>query len=176
MNRIIFKFARLYRGIVYFFRNLAGAVDKTTMFEINRRFEAYSDWEYFWKVTEYIKSICKYEGTETIDVPQTPEVFFYDRKGNCNDFSMAILAMLRLFRPELDVKLLSIFTPHDRGHCVCLVKFPEGYAHASNWGVLALYETLPKTCDSVYRDWDRYVLFDDKLEIIEEFTSKEENQ
>ena len=133
---------------------------------IHSGFQMSDDYVYAALITRYLISNCEYDDSARVDLIKDPEHFLFDRKGNCNDFSSAILSFLMRYKPYHEAHLMIVYAPEWRGHAVCCVQKNNKWFHCSNWGVQPdLHETLDQLASSIKSDWNYYVLVDEKLNL-----------
>ena len=134
-----FPVIRLYRGMVYQFREFRGQLDCFYLSELNSMYTDRATTEYMLLCMKDVNAHIIYDDTETPDMPKIPEMTLFDGQGNCNDYSMIFLTLLKRYRPRIEACLLSV-KYLDGGHCVCAFKLPHSgmWCFVSNTG---FYET-----------------------------------
>ena len=150
--RLVQRFQRLY---LKFYKH-----EKQMPF-INSSFSDSDDVTYIALITRYLINRCTYSDKDNPDYIQEPEFFLKKRFGNCNDFAACGMGFLKTYRPWIDAKLMIVYAPDWRGHCVCLVDAVQGYIHCSNWGLdINPYPTHESAATSVRSDWNYFVIID----------------
>lgn len=133
--------------------------------EINSLFMAVDEVPYIALITKFLQHNYAYADNEKIDIPRHPEWFLRGKTYNCNDISYCILSFLAKFRPWLDAKLMIIYAPNERGHCVCLINVKDGFIHASNYGTVKYFNTEEDAAVNIYQNWNYYVICDSRLRL-----------
>ncbi len=91
--------------------------------------------------------------SDAIDFAKHPYTFFRERKGDCDDWAIFALWLLRRLYSDLESNLMIVFRKGE-GHAICVVRDRDGnYHHISNWGYVGAYSDLDSVANGVFNDW-----------------------